>query len=54
MWDEIETTFSGNEDVLVAALGPEHSGYVRAKGYGTTPTSYFSIPPEAQEILLSK
>ncbi|KAL5554598.1 hypothetical protein UlMin_041999 [Ulmus minor] len=37
-------SFSGGEDVLTAALGPEHSGYVRARGFGTTPTTYFNVP----------
>ena len=30
--------------MLTAALGPEHSGYVRARGFGTTPTTYFNVP----------
>ena len=36
--------FSSANDILTAALGPEHPGSVRAKGKGAVPTSYFNIP----------
>ncbi|KAL5547397.1 hypothetical protein UlMin_007084 [Ulmus minor] len=32
-------TFSEAEDVLTAAIGPEHPGHVRARGFGTNPSS---------------
>ncbi|KAL5555794.1 hypothetical protein UlMin_038030 [Ulmus minor] len=32
-------TFFGAEDVLTAAIGPEHPGHVRARGFGTNPST---------------
>ena len=31
------------------ALGKDHGGFVRAKGFGTTPTSYFNVPRRAKK-----
>ena len=30
--------------MLTMAIGPEHPGHVRARGFGTTPSTYFNIP----------
>ena len=35
--DEGSQSFSEKEDILTAVLGPEHYGWVRAKGEGVTP-----------------
>ncbi|KAL5579155.1 hypothetical protein UlMin_011597 [Ulmus minor] len=41
-------TFSGAEDVLTAAIGPKHPGHVRARGFGTNPSTYFNLPPKTR------
>ena len=30
--------------MLTTTIGPEHPRHVRARGFGTTPTTYFNIP----------